>query len=393
MRNDAFISKDSPPPIVLLGNSESMNPANKMMANLLKHNALTRRVSFSLGLILFALASAAPIVAYGQLELITNREAQVVFAGAARNISVAFLNPGGQDFAGEIRTRIFQTSSATAVLTSESPWRLMQVPAGETVLASAPLDFPSVRSETKFLVQWLENTNRIIGKTEVLVYPTNLLAELKPMAGDGGPGVFDPQNQLKPELKQLKIEFVNLENSDFEDFSGRLAIIGPFQSKAQMRDGLADQIKALAKKGAAVVWLRPSRARGEKLRPSFYSVAAGTNTVVVAQADLVSDLPDNPQAQLNLIELCRRALNSEPERFSWNSTQRRKEAKAQSGGGKFLNEADVAGDKHLVRSESRAKMNEIVAPSRPGVLALKGFGMVQAETFSLTDSAFSFNQP
>lgn len=43
----------------------------------------------------------------------------------------------------------------------------------------------------------------------------------------------------------MKIDFVNMENSGFENFSGRLAIIGPFQSKAQMRDGLANQIEKL----------------------------------------------------------------------------------------------------------------------------------------------------
>jgi hypothetical protein len=222
-----------------------MNPAIKIMASFLNGVALTRRVSSSLSLIFFALAGAAPIVAYGQLELITNREAQCVFAGDARNVSVTFHNPGGKDFAGEIRTRIFQTSSATAVVHSENPWRLIQVPAGETVLASAPLDFPAVKAKTKFIVEWLADTN-ILGVTLVLVYPTNLLAELKPLAGDEALGVFDPQNQLKPLLKSLKIDLVNLEDSNLENFSGKLAVIGPFPSKAQMRDGLANQIKTLA---------------------------------------------------------------------------------------------------------------------------------------------------
>jgi len=278
------------------------------MASFLNGVALTRRVSSSLSLIFFALAGAAPIVAYGQLELITNREAQCVFAGDARNVSVTFHNPGGKDFAGEIRTRIFQTSSATAVVHSENPWRLIQVPAGETVLASAPLDFPAVKAKTKFIVEWLADTN-ILGVTLVLVYPTNLLAELKPLAGDEALGVFDPQNQLKPLLKSLKIDLVNLEDSNLENFSGKLAVIGPFPSKAQMRDGLANQIKTLAKTGVAIVWIQPPRVLDEKLRPSFYSVSEVTNAVVVVQPDLVSDLADNPQSQLNLIYFCKLALN------------------------------------------------------------------------------------
>jgi len=103
-----------------------------------------------------------------------------------------------------------------------------------------------------------------------------------------------------------------LENSDLENFSGKLAIIGPFQSKGQMRDGLPNQIKVLAKKGAAIVWLQPPRTREEKLRPSFHSVPESTNAVVVVQSELILNLPDNPQSQLNLIYFCKLALHPQP---------------------------------------------------------------------------------
>jgi hypothetical protein len=42
----------------------------------------------------------------------------------------------------------------------------------QTVLESAQLEFPAVKTETKFLVQWI-GRNDVIGKMEVLVYPTN----------------------------------------------------------------------------------------------------------------------------------------------------------------------------------------------------------------------------
>src|SRR5208283_3417164 len=135
-----------------------------------------------------------------------------------------------ESFASKIRTRIFQTSSATAIRVGETSWKQFQALPGQTVLESARLDFPPVKAETKFLVQWLENTNHVIGETTVWVYPTNLLAELKPLAGDEPLGIFDPQDQLKPLLKNLNLDFANLENSDLENFSGKLAIIGPFQS-------------------------------------------------------------------------------------------------------------------------------------------------------------------
>lgn len=261
---------------------------------------------------MFAMACFWPVSAFAQLQLVPDKEPQQVFAGDARQIALVWHTGGDPIFAGEIRARILQTSSATAVQVSEAPWKKLQLLPLQTVLESAQLDFPAVKAETKFLVQWLENTNHIIGKTEVLVYPTNLVAELKPLAGGEALGVFDPLNQLKPLLKNLKLDFTDLENADLEIFSGRLAIIGPFQSQAQMRDGLANQIKLLAKKGAAIVWIRPPPEKRDKLSPSFYSVLESTDAVVVVQPELVANLPDNPQSQLNLIYFCQLALNPQP---------------------------------------------------------------------------------
>jgi hypothetical protein len=222
-----------------------------------------------------------------------------------------WINAGGQVFEGEIRARISQTSSATAVQVGEAAWKTLRVLPQQTVLESAQLDFPAVKAETEFLVQWLDNSNHVLGRTEVLVYPANLLAELKPLAGDEPLGVFDPQNQLKPLLKNLKLDFTDLEKLG-GNFPGRLAIIGPFESKAQMRNGLAGLLPALVKKDTAVVWIQPPPARGGKLIPSFYSVLANTNAVVIVQPEWVADLADNPQSQHNLIYFCRQALHPQP---------------------------------------------------------------------------------
>ncbi|HXI71290.1 MAG TPA: hypothetical protein VNN22_13115 [Verrucomicrobiae bacterium] len=250
--------------------------------------------------------------ALAQMQLVTNAEPQRVFGGGTKMISVMFHNPGDKGFADEVRTRLWQTTSATAIQLGETPWKKLQILPQQTVVESVQLDFPAVKAETRFFVQWLENTNHILGKTEVLVYPTNLLAELKPLT-DGEPlGVFDPRNQLKPLLKILKVEFSDLEISGLENFSGKLAVIGPFQSKAQVREGLANQVQALAKKGTAVVWLQPPPGKRDKLSPLFYSVMQNTNAVVIVQPELVVDLPGNPQSQLNLIYFCKLALNSQP---------------------------------------------------------------------------------
>lgn len=269
----------------------------------------------------FAIIGFWPVAAFAQLQLVPDNEPQRVFAGEARQVATVWHNGGYQMFASEIRARILQTSSATAVQVSEAPWKKLQVLPLQTVLESAQLDFPAVKAETKFLVQWLENTNRVIGKTEVLVYPTNLLADLKLLAGDEALGIFDPQNQLKPLLKNLKLSFTDLENSGLEYFSGRLAIIGPFQSQAKMREGLAGQIQSLAKKGVAIVWIQPPPEKRNKLAPSFYSVPESTNTVVLVQPELVANLADKPQAQLNLIYFCKLALQPEPLRLPKSTLQ------------------------------------------------------------------------
>ena len=250
--------------------------------------------------------------AHAQLQLVTNTEPQSVFFGAAKNINVALHNSGGQNFNDEIRARIFQTSSATAILLSENPWKQIQVPAGETVLEFDALDFPAVKAKTKFLIQWLANTN-VLGVTPVFVYPTNLLQTLQSFLSETNFGVFDPGNRLKPLLRAQEIKFTDLAETELDDFSGQLAIIGPFQSRAQVPDGLANRIEAIAKKNVAVVWIQPSElARGDarptRLSPSFYCVQK-SQTVVVVQPELVDDLPENPQSQLNLIYFCQLALN------------------------------------------------------------------------------------
>jgi hypothetical protein len=249
-------------------------------------------------------------VGRAQLAVESNAAPPCIFPGAGRSISVVFHNAANQNEEAEIHTRLYQTTSATAVLLGDKPWKKLEVLPGQTVLESTPLDFPAIKAETTFVVQWLEG-DRVLGRTEITAYPTNLLAELKPLAGEDGVGVYDPNDQLKPTLKNLKVHFENLEDSVLEDFSGRLAIIGPFKSKEQLHEGLASRIRALAKKGAAIVWLQPPPAKRDKLQPSFYSVAVNQRMVVIAQANLVEDLSNSPKPQANLLFLCRLALHPE----------------------------------------------------------------------------------
>jgi hypothetical protein len=258
------------------------------------------------------LAMLVPSLAHAQLQTLPDKEPQRVFAGEGRRISVVFHNPQGSAVDADLHTRLYQASSATAILLGDAPWKKLQVLPGQTVLESATMTFPAVKAETRFLVKWLESTNRVVGTTEVLVYPPDLLKGLKPLAGEEPLGVLDPQNQLKPLLKASTAEFQDLEDTGLEGYQGKLAIIGPFQSREQMREGLPGRIKALAGKGVAVVWIQPPSEKREGLKPSFYTVPEGKGAVVIVQANMVGNLPENPQAQLNLIQFARLALHPEP---------------------------------------------------------------------------------
>jgi hypothetical protein len=253
--------------------------------------------------------------ATGQPQLVTNETPQKVFAGRARQISVTWKNSATESLQVDLHTRIYQTSSATAVRVEDSPWKKLQILPGQTVLETAQFDFPSVRGETPFLLQWLDAANKVLGKTEVLVYPPDLLKDLKDLIGDEPLGIYDPQNQLKPELKAVSVEYFDLEDLEFERFDGKLAIIGPMNSTAQMGERFTGRLKALAQRGVAVVWLQPVPEQHAELRPSFYTVREGKGAVVVVQPSLVPNLSDNPQSQLNLLRLARLAVNPEPPQF------------------------------------------------------------------------------
>ena len=296
---------------------------------------------------LLLLLGAFTGTARGDLAVVRDGEPTRVFAGAARQIAVVWQHTGDAAVTADVRMRLIQTSSATAVTIGEWPWKKLQVLPGQTVLEKASLDFPEVKAETRFVIKWLDGSSGtgvppvrssngtekdpahgaspeqirkmpvpLLGTTEVLVYPTNLLAELKTLAGEEQLlGVFDPDNVLKPLLKAVGIEFADLEDTGIADFRGKLAIIGPFATREQMPGDLTERIEKLARKGAGAVWLQPPPRPREKLQPSFRTVTIGEGTVIVAQPQLIANLADNPPAQLNLLHFCRLARVPEPSRL------------------------------------------------------------------------------
>ena len=245
-----------------------------------------------------------------KLEMVPFAEPQCAFAGSKANVKAVFHNAGDADFSGEMGMKLFLTSSSTVAPLDERPWKKLNVLAGQTIIESAPLEMPKVERVTKVLIRWVEPVSHVAGDAEVIVYPTNLLHELKLLLGDDGAtfGVLDPHRQFKPALEQAEIKFIDLAETEMSGFSGKLALVGPCDPDDPEWDGLADRIQAVAKKGTPVVWIQRSPRDEDATPPSYYVAPQNRTAVVVAQPELVSNMFDNPRSQLNLLHFCKLAL-------------------------------------------------------------------------------------
>jgi hypothetical protein len=258
-----------------------------------------------------AAAGCCSLSARGQLRISCPTTDACSFGPGTTSLPVVCRNDDMRALDDRINVRIFQASSATAVLLKEFVWKRVEIQPAQTVLEIVPLSFPVVWGETIFIIQWLDESNSVLGTAQVAVYPTNLLTELRALAGIDGPGVFDPNNQIKPSLQALGVSFVDLEATEVRDFRGRLLLLGPFSSKTQMADELTDDVRSAVKAGAAVVWMMPPRDKRDKLEPSFYSVSHGRGSLIVMQASMTENLASSPRSQLNLLHCARLALRPE----------------------------------------------------------------------------------
>lgn len=268
---------------------------------------------------LAALVSLGRLAAWAEIELLPEPEPAQVFGGAAQTLQLRWHNAGRARVDRHLDARLYQASSATAAPFATTPWKTLEILPGQTVIESARLTFPVVNAETRFIIQWIAGPSRVLGVCEVLVYPNNLLGQLRPLLGEEPIGVLDPQGELKPLLRAAGVRFSNLEEARLEDYGGKLVIAGPFLSESQAQEGLPSRLRTLLKKGASLVWLLPPPdpgvRRAESLPPSFYLVVDGKGTAVLAQAGLTAGLADSPQAQLNLVQFARLALRPEAPRW------------------------------------------------------------------------------
>jgi len=178
------------------------------------------------------------------------------------------------------------------------------------------MEFPAVRTETAFVIQWLEDSGHILGTSSLLIYPTNLLQTLSALITETNLAVLDPDDQLRPLLDSQGVQFVDVAEPGLDKFTGKLVLIGPFRPTIQMTNDLAKQIEKVAGKGVSVVWLRMLPENAPKILPQVLSVQnCRMATIIVASADSIANLADSPRAQLNLIRFCKVALD--PKRFGF----------------------------------------------------------------------------
>ncbi len=262
------------------------------------------------GLLLILIALEAPSAP--QIEVLSEAQPQQVFAANGQKVTVRLRNHSRSPITIQLTMRLLQVSSATVAPVQEVPWQRLVVLPEQTVCETGTVDLPGVTARTRFLIQWVDSGGRAAGTTELLAYPANLLAELTALSGVGAVGVFDPTNELKPLLRQARVEFENLPVTGIAKFTGAVALIGPFDSHRQMPPGLRAELEALAKRGTAVVWMQPPTDAAAPFKPSFYRVPIELGNVIVAHHDLTDELAKRPGAQWNLLRLIREALHPAP---------------------------------------------------------------------------------
>lgn len=257
---------------------------------------------------------AACAMAHGQLQGMAQDSETAVFGGSMASIPVLLRNPGASTVEIALKTRVFQMSSSTVMpLGAAQRWKRVTVLGGQTILESAPVEFPVVRGMTRFEVRWLDDTEEALGRSLVTVYPTNFGVQLAHLIGEKPPGVFDPHGQLTPLLRAAKIEFVDLTQGErLTTFQDGIAILGPFNPNQPAVPGLRKRAPAIAARGVNVVLAAVSESEPGNATPRPVKIVDSDRKgrLVIVPNEAVSGLSTNALAQQALLQAVRLAQSS-----------------------------------------------------------------------------------
>jgi hypothetical protein len=259
--------------------------------------------------IFFSLFAFLTLSAQAEFECLPEPVPQTIFAGMPQKIKATFRNTGEKPVEIDLRTRLFQVSSATMMpLGNPQSWKKLQVLPGQTVIETASFEVPVIKTQTRFQIHWLDEKGSKMGRTDLMAYPEDMLKQLKTLAGEKPLGIMDPSNQLKPILEKLKIEFAELNQEKFDSFDGKL-MIAVFTSKDQLPSA-EDMKKLLArvKQGVSTVWVAPESSLAKTSHHLVHSFQLGTASFVVAHPNTISNLSTSAASQLNLLDFAEKAL-------------------------------------------------------------------------------------
>ena len=239
------------------------------------------------------------MLAFSQLVLVPDETPATIFGGQPAAIRIVFRNPGETAVETELHTRLYQVASGVRMPVGEAQlWKKLTVLPKQTVIESFPITVPEVKTSSRFQVDWTG-----LGRTEVIACPVDLLKQFQTLVGDQPLAVYDPDAKLRPVLKKAGVVFTDFE---VETVAARLALVWS-------EKGLPDSITSRAKKGMAVVWIRP-----QKL-PAF-GVRLEAGTVLMVPVAQLAGIADIPLAQGQLLRYAELAL--QPERWENLLTER-----------------------------------------------------------------------
>ncbi len=250
-------------------------------------------------------------VSAGPVSVLPEGRPWHVFGGGTREIVVRVQNSTNTPVSPELGARLFQLTSATAAPVGTVPSRRVSLAASQGVLERFRIEFPAVRTETRFRLQWSAD-GASAGGTEVWVYPAQILAGIGTLTQGKAIGLHDPDARIRPALTEAGIATIDLNGTDPADFEGSLAIYAPALTGAKVPPARKAEVRALAERGIAVVWFQPPSELRDEPSPRYRTVPVGPSAVVLADGEPVARLAEAPDAQRLLLHLVREALKPAP---------------------------------------------------------------------------------
>ena len=259
-----------------------------------------------------------PLRAAEPLEWVQPDLPAVVFSGRPQSVMFHVRNGSDSVHRQEVRARLFQLSSSTAMPVGDTfRWKTITLQPGQTVREKVDLKLPEVRTETRFLLRWMGDEDRLLGLTEFWASPASPLLPLKLITGPQGVGIYDPENDLKKELVRQGIAFTDLATVEKPASSPLTIIIPPSETNRISRDWLRQYIAHAKEEGTtAIVWLeRPDNRRAPPVS-QIEVTRHGKATVVLVRNVSPRDISLSPAMQLTLVQSAEIATRSQPREFA-----------------------------------------------------------------------------